>query len=348
MKLLKKAFPRLAFLLTMLLLWGCLAACVRLPLLSSPAVGVGESSLCGRWAEDQGRAELWIQEAEGEDLLFSLLIPGSAAINNALAVGEENGAFFYQDPYQEGVGASGSLRIENGIPVLYMGESRMAFPAGTVLCFSQRSGEEDYRSIYAPVLEAYQDFEREGGGLENWYGDEPGFVHSGLYGAEHFGYQFWDLNLDGSPELLLGVLYDAGETAEDQLGEGLYWHNLVSDLYTLVEGEPRYVVNSGDRYRYSLTTDGQLYYEGSSGAAYSDLATYELRDGVLQMSFGLCMDGSESECFTVEERFNMDREGYTPISRDEYYWLADHYHSLYKYDRFAPLQLTPVADWESR
>lgn len=296
----------------------------------------------GRWTEDEGRAELWIQEYRDGDLTFSLYIPGSAAINNAVAKGAEQGDFLYEDPYLEGVGAAGRLQLDGEVPVLTMGESRLAIPAGTVLRFSRRSEEPDFAALYAPVIEAWQDFELDGGGMENWYADEPGYVHSGVYGTDHYGYQYWDLDRDGSPELILGAIYSAEDTAEDELGAGLYWHNLILDLYTLVDGEPRYVVNSGDRYRYSFTSDGLIYYQGSAGAAYSYSATYELRDGELHMVNGVCVDGGDDACFTVSEDFNPEREGYTLISSEEFYWLWDQMYDLYLYERFAPLQLKPL------
>ena len=306
---------------------------------SAPQVSLTPPELIGRWKEDQGRAELWIQEMQGEDILFSLFIPGSAAINNAVAEAADQGFFFYQDPYLEGVGASGSLRVENGVPVLTMGESRMEFPAGTELRFSVRSEEPGYRTLYAPVFEAWQDFELQGGGLENWYGDEPGYVHSGLYGTDHYGYQFWDLDRDGSPELIIGAIYSPKETADDEQGYGLYSHNLIVDLFTLVDGEPTYVVNSGDRYRYCLTSDGQIYYEGSSGAAYTDVATYILKDGALEMVNGISSE--EGAWYNMEEGFNPAHEGYNPISQEEFQWLFNHFHDLYHFDRFAELQLRP-------
>ena len=294
----------------------------------------------GRWTEDEGRAELWIQEYRDGDLSFSLYIPGSAAINNAVAQAEENGAFFYEDPYLEGVGASGSLQLEDGVPVLTLEESRLAIPAGTVLRFSQRSEKADFAALYAPVIEAWQEFEMDGGGLENWYGDEPGYVHSGLYGTNHYGYQYWDLDRDGSPELIIGAIFAPEETENDELGYGLYQHNLILDLYTLVDETPTYVVNSGDRYRYCFTSDGQIFYEGSSGAAYTDVATYILRNAALEMVNGISSE--EEAWYSMEDGFNPEHEGYNPISEAEFQWLFDHFYELYHFERFAPLQLRPL------
>ena len=105
------------------------------------------------------------------------------------------------------------------------------------------------------------------------------------------------------------------------------------------------MVNSGDRYRYSLTNDGLIYYEGSGGAAYSSQATYELRDGMLRMVYGLTVDGGEDACFTVEGSFNQERSGYSPISYEEFNWLWEKNRDLYLFDRFAELNLRPIADW---
>ena len=301
--------------------------------------------LCGRWKEPADRAELWIQYIEGEDPVFSLFIPGSAAINNVRAFQDQGGAFQYEDRYLLGVGASGTLTLEDGTPVLRLRNCSLQLEPESVLRFTDRSPDPDYGELYAPVLQAYWDFEQAGGGMENWYADEPGYVHSGLYEAKRFGYQYWDLDRDGSPELILGVVYPPEELEGEEYGAGLYYHNLILDLYTLEGETPRYVVNSGDRYRYSLTTDGLIYYEGSGGAAYSDQATYELRDGKLRMVYGLTVDGGEDACFTVEGSFNPERSGYTPISYEEFTWLWDNNRNLYLFDRFAELVLRPVADW---
>ncbi len=298
--------------------------------------------LCGRWTEPEGRAELWIQYVEGEDPVFSLFIPGSAAINNTRARQDQGGAFEYEDRYLLGVGASGSLTQEDGIPVLRLRNCSLKLEPESELRFTMRSPAPDYATLYAPVLDAWMEHELAGGGLENWYGDEPGYVHCGLTGADHFGYQYWDLDRDGSPELILGVIYSPEETAKDEPGAGLYSHNLILDLFTLDGDSPRYVVNSGDRYRYSLTTDGLIYYEGSGGAAYSEQATYQLYKGELRMAAGLCVDGGDDACFTVEGGFNPEHSGYTNIPSDEFFWLWDNNRELYLYERFAPLVLRPL------
>ncbi len=310
-----------------------------------PTSEPGFPDLLGRWSEDAGRAELWLQQTEGEDVIFSLFLKGYAGINNARALGAEDGFFFFLDPYLEGVGASGSLRLEDGAIVVLVGESRIEpLPAGTRLRFSARAQGADYSEAYAPVLEAYRDFERSGGGLENWYADEPGYVHVGLMDAERFGYQFWDLDRNGRPELILGVLSEEDDDGDADLR---YWNNLVLDLYSLEEGQPRYILNSGDRYRYSLTSDGFLFYEGSGGAAYSDAAVYELREGWLWMNQGLRMDG-EDRYFSLEEGFNYDDSLYAPIGEEEFFWRWNNLRDLYVYERLAPLQLTPVAEWQAR
>ncbi len=296
--------------------------------------------LVGRWTESEKRAELWIQYTEGEKVVFSLLIPGSAAINNAVADQTQGGSFRYEDSYQQGVSAAGSLLVEDGMAVLRLTESDLLFPAGTELRFPERSFLPDFAELYAPILDAYREHQARGGGLTNWYADEPGYVHVGLYDAEEIGYQYWDLDLNGVPELILGAVYSPEETAGDEPGEGLYWHNLVLDLYTLDRRVPRYIVNSGDRYRYSLTSDGLFYYEGSSGAAYSDVAVYELREGLLCMVTGISMDGDS--CYMVDGFFNPEHEGYRLITEEEFYWLWDKYRNLYLYERFAPLQLRPL------
>jgi len=197
--------------------------------------------------------------------------------------------------------------------------------------------------LYAPVLEAYRDYERRGGGLENWYGEEEdNLVHAGLTGVTRVGVQYRDLDHDGVPELIIAPYYTAEEyAASDWLRPGDYSANIVMDLYTLRDGKPVHVLLSGDRYRHTLTTDGHIYYSGSGGAAYSDACLYDFVDGELKFLEGVCIDGSEDRTFQLNSDGDSSHESDTPISYEEYQLRMQR---LFRYteDLLEPLELEPL------
>ena len=85
------------------------------------------------------------------------------------------------------------------------------------------------------------------------------------------GYQFIDLDNDGTSELLIGM--DGEE----------YYQAVIIDLYTVKDGQIVHLASSGERYRYQLCEDGTIYLYGSSSAASSAYEHYELIDGELSM-----------------------------------------------------------------
>ncbi len=201
----------------------------------------------------------------------------------------------------------------------------------------------DYLRLYQPVLDAYREHERSGGGLCNWYGDEPGYVHVGISSLPRLGYMLEDLDGNGVPELILGGCYSEEDFAQNSwLTPGSYYTNLIVDLYTLVDGEPVYLVNSGDRYRYNLTDDGMLYYEGSSGAAYSNVHLYRVDGSVLSLVSGYCIDGSEDRCFQVLDDKDYLHEHDLPISYETFCQRVEEL-AVYREERARPLSLTPLS-----
>lgn len=333
--LIHPAARRRAALLLILALCLSLAACGTVPAGSAdgdrdaPAAAlIPEATLpadpfaaaLGRWQTEDGGMELWIEAVDASSVRFSLYAPGRAALDQVLAQREGDAApFLYQDPFRAGDFSNGSLRISGGVPCLSLSGTDMDLPGGTETAFPVRLDAPGYDALYAPVLEAYRAHEEAGGGLANWYGDEEGYVHVGLTGAERYGYCLRDLDRNGVPELILGVWYTEEDFAESAwLDPAGYEANLILDLYTLVDGAPTYIVNSGDRYRYALTNEGLIQYEGSGGAAYSTAALLRLEGAELEICTAVCIDGGEDRCFRLQSLDDYEHVNDQPISYEDY------------------------------
>lgn len=97
------------------------------------------------------------------------------------------------------------------------------------------------------------------------------FYYADSSNIDLIGYQFTDLDNDGTSELLIGI--DGEE----------YYQAVIIDLYTVKDGQIVHLASSGERYWYQLCEDGTIYSYGSSSAASSAYEHYELIDGELSM-----------------------------------------------------------------
>lgn len=101
------------------------------------------------------------------------------------------------------------------------------------------------------------------------FGFEP---HCFISSLEKDGYILKDLDQDGSDELIIlsrGSLESSRYQNEDMLYA----------VYTMKNGKPIRVLDSWTRSRNYLCTDGEIYSEGSDGAAYFTACIYDIRDG---------------------------------------------------------------------
>ena len=105
--------------------------------------------------------------------------------------------------------------------------------------------------------------------LEGMYSLYVGLEHLGDEKLSAAGYTIEDINGDGTPELIVGMVGG----------------NVLFNLYTLSEGEPVLVFDSFARNSYSLMEDGKFSYHGSSSAASSAFGVFSLPAG-----------GTELEC----------------------------------------------------
>ena len=120
------------------------------------------------------------------------------------------------------------------------------------------------------------------------------------------GFGFVDLDNDGSLELVIGAILNAERDP------------VVFEIWTLVEGEPVMVAQSGSRNRYYLQyaeEDSAWYvaYEGSNGAANSGTYYLMLIDGKFEVMQGIVFDALADEANPWFMAYDLDWD----VSNDE-------------------------------
>lgn len=125
--------------------------------------------------------------------------------------------------------------------------------------------------------------------LGGWdYSEDVSYLFSWSYSPVHSlsdaGYAIMDLDGNGVPELLISPVEDAAE-------------GMIYDLYTCVNGEVMHIASSGERYRYYLSEDYTIYYEGSGGASNSSNIKYTIDadKGSLKLKEVVLYDGEQDE-----------------------------------------------------
>ena len=81
---------------------------------------------------------------------------------------------------------------------------------------------------------------------------------------DKIGYIYYDVNVDGIEELLIGEITDGA------------WKGIIYDIYTMVNRKPKHVISGWDRNRYYVCDDSFICNEYSSGAMESGLSVYNL------------------------------------------------------------------------
>ena len=142
----------------------------------------------------------------------------------------------------------------------------------------------DVEQLYRPILEKYatamiQGYDR--GQLQDAGLNLLCAFHHDL---SEIGYTYLDVNRDGCEELLIGE-YPAGQ---------------IYDLYTLIDGKPKLVFQSGERTIYTICTNGSVACSGSNSAsAYSDCYYTMEPNGELHLSEAIIIDSEINDdiCF---------------------------------------------------
>lgn len=162
----------------------------------------------------------------------------------------------------------------------------------------------DPEQAYDELIQKYRAIAADPEG--DWDTDEPGVMEfwenarSYLYNYEEIppvdvlGYAVTDLSGDGIPELVVGDIYGA-----------------INALYTLADGQPRFVFGSSARSSYSYVGDGCFYYFGSNSAVESG-----------QGVFVLTRDAAALECrrFLFTRAENEDWENLTVYTNTTGSW----------------------------
>ena len=180
--------------------------------------------------------------------------------------------------------------------------------------------EEIYKDVldyyYESINSGWMDYEN-----ETMSESEISYIYSYFYSDPSYlnqiGYEFIDLNNDGTDELIIGL---------DLKDETNYYENVILDLYTYANEEPIHVVSSGERWRYELCDDNTLYYSSSGGASSNTYEHYQLNNSSLELLEGVYSEpingADDVQWFTVEagSSFNYtdinDRSN-IPISKEE-------------------------------
>ncbi len=160
--------------------------------------------------------------------------------------------------------------------------------------------ETDYTQIYREVLDGFYSL------IINWTSDyevkdgETGVVEA-IAGKKtddalsDVGYVVKDISADGIPELLIMAVAEEENSA--------YFGSKIYAVYTCVGSSPVLVLEGRSRSNYSLMDNGQLFYQGSDGAASSIFGT-----------FSVSKDGTSLICedyyFSCEKEDNPEEIGY--------------------------------------
>ena len=141
----------------------------------------------------------------------------------------------------------------------------------------------DYAAVYAPILDAYYELIYYGTAdekIESTTGVMELLTYEGFdEAAEQFGYSIEDISGDGVPELLMSFIHE--ETDEGFFGRDIF------AVYCCNDDGVQRVVDGGGRQSYCMMENGDIFYMGSAGAAYSIFGTYTLSEDGAEL---ICKD----------------------------------------------------------
>lgn len=115
---------------------------------------------------------------------------------------------------------------------------------------------------YDSVISLYETALYEGWGFDQLEAAGLNYMCGYYTNPSDLGYILLDIDHNGTEELIVGEIGAYGG------GSGFFF-----DLYTLVDGQPSLVINSGERDQYYLCNDGYIMNEGSDSAS-TDYCTY--------------------------------------------------------------------------
>lgn len=201
----------------------------------------------------------------------------------------------------------------------------------------------DYAQYYSPILDEYYNLVYYGEVGEEISSD-TGVMEIVSYetpenAANMLGYLIEDISGDGVDELIMGII-------DEKTEESCFGDTIVA-LFCYGEDKPVKTFDGWSRNRYSLLENGDIFYQGSAGAAYSIFGTNTLS-----------ADGSELICndfyFTYEKEtfddigcfhnttgeWDKDLAEEMDISTEEFWNIEGELSSQTK-----SLKLTPIAEY---
>lgn len=128
-------------------------------------------------------------------------------------------------------------------------------------------------------------------------------------GLTDIGYAFYDIDGNGTNELLIGLV------SQDNRGGDVF------DIYTLIDDKPVMLAQSGERDMYTLCQNGMISEAGSNSAASSFYKFYEFKSGTSKLTLkeAVVIDGqwdSDNPYFYTTTD-TTDKSACTAITEDD-------------------------------
>ena len=200
---------------------------------------------------------------------------------------------------------------------------------GTVSDYVDAAYAEQIGRYYTALSEQWEEgryFDSEMSALPYYYYEGEPLDNVG------FGYQ--DLDNDGSMELIIGAILNAEQDP------------VVFEIWTLVEGEPMMVAQSGSRNRYFLQffEEENAWYvanEGSNSAANFGTYYLMLLDGELEVTQGIVFDAiaDEANPWFMAYDLDWDASNDEPIDEDMANAILDSNRAHYTVAEYIPYSL---------
>ena len=172
------------------------------------------------------------------------------------------------------------------------------------------------QALYAPLIDAYRE------AIENYdydsYDLDINFMTIDYY---HYfgnmaGYTVFDINRDGTPELIIG---EKDDDEQDKMRP-----EAIDGIYTLQDGAPKWLLGSVDEYSLvSVLKDGRILewclYWGKAIESGNTWNVFELKDGALsrvKTYFGVEVSYDEktgtaeyTNCYSTDNALPLDKDG---------------------------------------
>lgn len=329
----------LCFLLAVMMLAGCAkrtqapavspateppeAQTIPAPEPANPRTEIGE--LVGPWYLDSGRNNMTEMR-----VLF-----GTSMVSGSTMEIRSNGQISFS--IGAGTGGAGSYRFDgqvlDGTFVSYMGSREEAYTFtviredgklwlaqsiyDTTIYWTQEEPafEASVPDAYGAVLDLYNKALYEGWDDERCRNGGVNYLMGNGLTAENVGWCTRDVDGDGSPELLIG-----------SVGKPNFYA-----LYTLVDGQPKQVVDATERSGWCIEPDNILVNDGSNSAFEHITMFYWLKNGRLELNNGIIADyhANEGAPYFLTTDLDDRRDNDTKLSNEKAEELLKAYSSNY-------------------